>query len=85
MTTITICVGSSCHLKGSHQYIDYVKFLINKHSLQNKIILAGSFCMERCLHGVNVKLNNDYYSFNELDEFKSFIDRYFKNNLGVEL
>ncbi len=85
MISITICVGSSCHLKGSHQYIDFVKYLINENKLTKKVELNGSFCMEKCLEGVNIKIDNKHYSFNELNDFKIFIKKYFNKELGVEI
>ncbi len=48
MRTITICVGSACHMKGSHKVIDKLSELIEKHSLEEDVELKASFCMEQC-------------------------------------
>ena len=55
--TVTVCVGSSCHLKGSRQVIMRFNELLNKHGLQDKIKLQGSFCMERCGEGINWQID----------------------------
>ena len=47
--TITICIGSSCHLKGSRTIIQ-------------KLELNGSFCMGECSNGVCVKINDELFS-----------------------
>ena len=39
---ITICIGSSCHLKGSRQVIERLQQLIAQHGLQEKVELAGT-------------------------------------------
>lgn len=65
---IFVCVGSSCHLKGSKTVIDRLTELINNNGLEGKVILKGSFCMGQCSHeGVSVKINNEIYSVTEED------------------
>lgn len=65
---IFVCVGSSCHLKGSKAVIDKLTDLINNNGLEGKVILKGSFCMGQCSHeGVSVKINNEIYSVTEED------------------
>ena len=46
--TITICIGSSCHLKGSRTIIQKLEELIRERQLNEKIELNGSFCMGEC-------------------------------------
>ena len=48
MTTVTVCVGSSCHIKGARKVIDCFNELLKRHGLENEVELRGSFCMERC-------------------------------------
>ena len=48
MRTITVCVGSACHMKGSHKVIDRLSELIEKYGLENEVELKASFCMEQC-------------------------------------
>lgn len=52
MIDITICVGSSCHLKGSHPVIKALEELIVREKLTREINLKGSFCMGDCVNGV---------------------------------
>ena len=60
--TITICIGSSCHLKGSRTIIQKLEELITEHQLNDKIELNGSFCMGQCSNGVCVKINDELFS-----------------------
>jgi NADH:ubiquinone oxidoreductase subunit E len=58
MTTVTVCVGSSCHIKGSRQMIMRFDELLKEHNLEDKIELRGSFCMERCGEGLNWEIGD---------------------------
>ncbi len=62
---ITICVGSSCHLKGAEDVIKKFKELIEKENIGAKIVLKGSFCMGKCSEdGVTVKIGDEIYKTN---------------------
>ena len=58
MVQVSICVGSSCHLKGSYQIIQIFQELIKKYRLQEKVELKASFCLGRCTKGVSVKVED---------------------------
>ena len=60
--TITICIGSSCHLIGSRTFIQKLEELITERQLNDKIELNGSFCMGECSNGVCVKINDELFS-----------------------
>lgn len=60
--TITICIGSSCHLKGSRQVVQDLEALITEHKLSDQVELNGSFCMGDCVNGVSVKINDTLFS-----------------------
>lgn len=60
MVQISICVGSSCHLKGSYQIIQILQELIKEKGLENKVELKASFCLGRCTKGVAVKAGDEF-------------------------
>ena len=62
MLKITVCIGSSCHIKGSRQVVDQLQALISKNGLGDKVDLGGTFCMGKCQQGVCVTINDDFYS-----------------------
>ena len=68
--TVTVCVGSSCHLRGSYEIIQLLKELIRSNDFEQKVVLKGSFCMENCTEGVNVKINEELFSIGSVDEMK---------------
>lgn len=59
---ITICIGSSCHLKGSRYIVESLQKLVAENNLQDKIELAGTFCMGQCQTGVNVTVDGEVFS-----------------------
>jgi len=62
MVTVTVCVGSSCHVKGARDVIECFKDLLTENSLTDKIELQGSFCMERCGEGVNWQIDDEPFT-----------------------
>lgn len=59
---ITICIGSSCHLKGSRDIVTKLEELVAEHQVGNQVELSGSFCMGECVKGVCVKLDGELFS-----------------------
>ena len=62
MLKITVCIGSSCHIKGSRQVVEQLKQMIAENGLGDKVELGGTFCMGNCQQGVCVTVNDDFYS-----------------------
>lgn len=59
---VTVCIGSSCHIKGSRQVVEQLQELIAANSLGDKVELAGTFCMGRCQEGVCVTVDETFHS-----------------------
>ena len=59
---ITVCIGSSCHIKGSRQVVEQLQFLISENNLGDKVELGGTFCMNQCQQGVCVTVDDTFYS-----------------------
>lgn len=72
---IQICVGSSCHLKGSYEIVDMFKEAVSSNKLEDDITLAGSFCTGKCNRdGVTVTVDDDVYTGITKDNFKEFFN-----------
>lgn len=59
---VVICIGSSCHLKGSRQVVEKLQALVREHGLEDKVELGGTFCMGDCVNGVNVTVDGEKHS-----------------------
>ena len=62
MLKITVCIGSSCHIKGSRQVVEGLQYLISENNLGEKVELGGTFCMGKCQNGVCVTIGDDFFS-----------------------
>lgn len=71
MVKITVCIGSSCHVKGSRQVVEQLQTLIAAHGVGEKVDLGGTFCMGKCQKGVCVTVDDEFYSVTpeSVDEF----------------
>ena len=59
---VTVCIGSSCHIKGSRPVVEQLQDLIAKEQLNDKIELGGTFCMGKCQQGVCVAVDGEFFS-----------------------
>ena len=62
MLKITVCIGSSCHIKGSRQVVEQLQQLIAENDLGEKVDLGGTFCMGKCQQGVCVTVDDNFFS-----------------------
>lgn len=78
MLIIQICVGSSCHLKGSATIVELFETAISEHHIEDDVVLTGSFCIGKCNRvGVTVQINDDVHVGVTAENFKEF----FKENV----
>ena len=59
---VTVCIGSSCHIKGSRQVVEQLQKLIAEHKLESKVALGGTFCLGNCQQGVCVTVDEAFHS-----------------------
>lgn len=76
---VTVCIGSSCHIKGSRQVVEELQRLIAENDLGDKVELSGTFCMGRCREGVCVTVDDEFFSVTP-ENAEEFFE---KNILGV--
>ncbi len=72
---IQVCVGSSCHLKGSAEIVELFQNAILENRLDREITLAGSFCIGKCNRiGVTVQVDDDIHTGITKENFKEFFN-----------
>lgn len=59
---ITVCIGSSCHIKGSRFVVETLQRLVAQNNLENRVELSGTFCMGRCKSGVCATIDDEEFS-----------------------
>ena len=75
---VQICVGSSCHIKGSHEIVELMKKAVEENGLDDEVVLAGCFCTNHCNRlGVTVQIDDEIHSGITTENFETF----FKENI----
>ena len=59
---VTVCIGSSCHIKGSRQVVEKLQELISDKKIEDKVELGGTFCLGNCQKGVSVTVDDELHS-----------------------
>ena len=79
---IQVCVGSSCHLKGSPEIVELLQKAVEEHHLEDDVILMGSFCIGKCNRiGVTVQIDDDIHTGITKENFKEFFNENVLNKL----
>ena len=73
---VTVCIGSSCHLKGSRQIVERLQALVAEKDLKEKVELSGKFCMSNCQNGVCVTVDDELFSVSP-----ETVDEFFQTNI----
>ena len=82
---IQICVGSSCHLKGSPEIIGLLEKAVADHHLETEVTLAGSFCIGKCNRiGVTVQVDDEIHTGITRENFKEFFTENVLNKIQSE-
>ena len=73
---VTVCIGSYCHLKGSRTVAERLRERIAAVHLEDKIDLAGTFCMGNCRDDVSVSIGEEVFSVSP-----ETVDSFFENEV----
>ena len=74
---IQICVGSSCHIKGSQEIVELLQSAVAENHLENEVTLAGSFCIGKCNRiGVTVQVDDEVHTGVTREGFKEFFQQH---------
>lgn len=83
--TVQICVGSSCHIKGSERIVELFQKAVAEHGLEDDVILSGNFCIGKCNRvGVTVTVDDDVFTGITPENFREFFNENILKNSGQE-
>ena len=77
---VVVCIGSSCHLKGSRQVVEQLQNLIAKHELGDKVELSATFCLGKCQQGVCVTVDEEFHSVSP-----DTVEEFFNNTVKAKV
>ena len=73
MIFVQVCVGSSCHLKGSQDIVELFEKAVKDHNIEDEVVLSGSFCIGKCNRvGVAVQVDDEIHVGITRENFKEF-------------
>ncbi|MBE6556280.1 MAG: (2Fe-2S) ferredoxin domain-containing protein [Ruminococcaceae bacterium] len=77
MMFIRVCIGSSCHLRGSQAIIDLLQKAIEENGLSDLVVLTGSFCLGKCHpKGVTVSVDDVVFEGINPENFREFFEKH---------
>ena len=71
---VVVCIGSSCHVKGSRFVVEELRRLIDENKLADKVELSGTFCIGKCEQGVCVTVDGKFFSVTPEETEKFFAE-----------
>ncbi|MBQ8610937.1 MAG: NAD(P)H-dependent oxidoreductase subunit E [Oscillospiraceae bacterium] len=79
---VQVCVGSSCHLKGSPEVVDLLRKHLAADKLEDDVILMGAFCIGKCnREGVTVQLDDEIVCGVNRENFLDFYRQHIREPL----
>lgn len=82
---VKVCVGSSCHLKGSEQIVGLIQREVKNRHLEDEITLTGSFCTGLCNRvGVTISVDDEVFSGITVETFNQFFNDNILSRIGKE-
>ena len=85
MLFVQVCVGSSCHLKGSADIVELFEKNVKDYNIEDEVVLSGSFCIGKCNRiGVTVQVNDDIHVGITRENFKEFFTEHILNPIENE-
>ena len=73
MIFVQVCVGSSCHLKGSQDIVELFEKAVKDHNIEDEVVLSVSFCFGKCNRGgVTVQVDDEIHVGITRENFKEF-------------
>ncbi len=77
---VTVCIGSSCHIKGSRFVVENLQNYISQNGLEDKVKLGGTFCLGKCQQGVCVTVDDEFYSVTP-----DTVEEFFEKNIKAKV
>ena len=77
---VTVCIGSSCHIKGSRQVVERLQYLVAENNFGDQVELGGTFCMGKCQQGVCVSVDEAFHSVTPAS-----VDDFFEKEIKAKL
>jgi NADH:ubiquinone oxidoreductase subunit E len=76
---VSVCIGSSCHKKGSYHVIKRLAELIEDHNLGDQVTISSAFCLGHCSEGISVAIDGDVITGVGMGNVDDLFEQYILN------
>lgn len=73
---VAVCVGSSCHLRGSYNIIELLKQRLEERGMTDQVDLRAAFCLGKCTDGVSIQVDDEIVCGVSADNFDEIFEKY---------
>lgn len=81
MTTITVCMGSSCFSRGNSLNAEFLQKFLAEKGLEDKVSIRGNLCDGECKNGPNIRINGKAFHHVSPEALEDLL----RHELGSEL
>ncbi|MGI5977842.1 MAG: (2Fe-2S) ferredoxin domain-containing protein [Candidatus Limivicinus sp.] len=78
---VQVCIGSSCHKRGSYEVMRRLKELVSENGLEDKVTVCSAFCLGHCEDGVSVAIDDDIVTGIGIGNTDQLFEEYIKDQL----
>lgn len=72
---IRICLGSSCFSRGNRELVQVVRDFLKKNHLDDKVILRGARCMDKCSEGPWITINGKTFAQTSTTDIEKILEK----------
>lgn len=73
---IQVCIGSSCHVKGSYGVMSEFRALVAEKHLEDVVKVQIAFCLGICKDGVTIKIGENIITGVSKDNVQQVFKKY---------
>lgn len=72
---IEICLGSSCFSRGNREVVQVIRDYLRKNHLDDKVVLRGARCMNRCSEGPFIIINGRTFTSTGIQDIEKLLEK----------
>lgn len=72
---IEICLGSSCFSRGNREVVQVLREYLRKNHLDDKVVLKGARCMNRCSEGPFIIINGKTFASAGVQDIEKILEK----------
>lgn len=80
MSTIKVCMGSSCFARGNAKNLQLIQKFLSENNLEDEIELTGLRCCDKCSKGPNITIDDVEYNNIESGTLLDILEKHLKKN-----